>query len=206
MNSGIEVASILLETKAIDLNFDKKFKWASGIESPIYCDNRVLISYVENRNKIVDYFIELINNNFDKVDLIAGVATSGISWAAMISQKMNLPMIYVRPEPKDHGRNSQIEGRFFENQNVVVIEDLISTGGSVLKVCDLLDDKNLNVQGVCSIFSYNLIKAKNNFEQHSKKLLTLSNKEYLINLIKENELYSMKEIDLLNDFFNKLDN
>ncbi|AKU80013.1 orotate phosphoribosyltransferase [Spiroplasma turonicum] len=205
INKENDVANILLETKAIELNFENYFTWASGIKSPIYCDNRVLISYVEYRNKIVNYFIDSIKQNYQSVTLIAGVATSGITWASMISQKMNLPMIYVRPEPKDHGRNSQIEGRFFEKQNVIIIEDLISTGGSALKVCDLLRDSKLNVLGVCAIFSYDLKISKTNFEKSNYKLSYLSSINNLLNLINENNLYDINQVDKLISFFNKID-
>ncbi|ASP28481.1 orotate phosphoribosyltransferase [Spiroplasma corruscae] len=205
MNKEIKVASILLETKAIELNFNNKFEWASGIISPIYCDNRVLISYVENRNIIVNYFIDNIRLNYPSVNLVAGVATSGISWASMIAQKMNLPMIYVRPEPKDHGRRSRIEGRYFDNQNVVVVEDLISTGGSVIKVCNLLKNENLNVLGVAAIFSYDLKKATFNFLSSNNNFFTLSNKKTLVSLIEENQLFDKNNVIELKKFFEQID-
>ncbi|QBQ07783.1 orotate phosphoribosyltransferase [Spiroplasma gladiatoris] len=199
-----KITDLLIETNAISLNFDQKFKWASGIISPIYCDNRILLSFVKQREVIIDAFVENIKLNYPDVELIAGVATSGIGFAAMISQKMNLPMIYVRSQSKNHGKNSQIEGKFSKNQKVVVIEDLISTGQSVLNVCNALREESVEVLGVQAIFTYQLSKATNNFANENVELKTLANRQDLIESMKSSQNYSLENIDDLNLFFNSL--
>ena len=126
------IAQLLLQIQAVKINIEEPFKWTSGWLSPFYCDNRITLSYPQVRNEIKNAFVQIIKKEFKTVELIAGVATSGIPYSALIADALNLPMIYVRPEPKKHGLKKQIEGHFKKNQNVVVIEDLISTGGSSL--------------------------------------------------------------------------
>ncbi|QGS52046.1 orotate phosphoribosyltransferase [Spiroplasma tabanidicola] len=198
------ITDILIDTNAISLNFENKFTWASGIISPIYCDNRVLLSFVKQRDIIIDSFIDSIKKNYPNVELIAGVATSGIGFAAMISQKMGLPMIYVRTKSKDHGKNSQVEGIIKENQKIVVIEDLISTGQSVLNVCEVLKTNKSNVLGVQAIFTYDLLKAKTNFANQNVILNTLSNRKFLIKSMKKSNSFTDENINDLYIFFNSL--
>ena len=139
-----------------ELNIEKPFTWSSGIKSPIYCDNRILLSDPESRNIIANYFSEIIKNKYDDVQLIAGVATGAIGIGILVAQKLDLPFIYVRPEAKKHGRKNQIEGKISENQKIVVIEDLIITGKSSLNAIKALRKSNLEVLGMIAIFTYGL--------------------------------------------------
>lgn len=156
-----ELASLLLKEEAVFLNPKNPFTWTSGIKSPIYCDNRILISNTEARKLITSSFIELIKPLHPEI--IAGTATAGIPWAAFIAFEMNLPLIYVRAEDKSHGRKNSIEGKFIANQKVILIEDLISTGKSSLSAVEKLRSSQLHVLKVMSIFSYDLPVAKENF-------------------------------------------
>lgn len=174
------VAQILLEVSAIKLSPEKPFKWASGWNSPIYCDNRVALSYPEGRTAIKNYLAEIIKTNFPDCEAIAGVATAGIPQGALVADILNLPFIYVRPEPKKHGMGNQIEGKAVEGQKVVLIEDLISTGGSSLKAVDALREANIEVLGMAAIFTYGFPIATENFANKNVKLLTLSNYEALL--------------------------
>lgn len=174
------VAQLLLEVKAIKLSPEKPFKWASGWNSPIYCDNRVALSYPAARTAIKNYLVQVIKANYPDCEAIAGVATAGIPQGALVADAMNLPFIYVRPEPKKHGMGNQIEGKVTEGQKVVLIEDLISTGGSSLKAVDALRDSNIEVLGMAAIFTYGFPVADANFSQKNVKLTTLSNYEALL--------------------------
>jgi orotate phosphoribosyltransferase len=174
------VAELLLEVKAIKLSPEKPFKWASGWNSPIYCDNRVALSFPEARTAIKNYLAETIKIHFPEVEAIAGVATAGIPQGALVADLLNLPFIYVRPEPKKHGMGNQIEGKVTESQKVVLIEDLISTGGSSLKAVDALQEANIEVLGMVAIFTYGFPIAAENFAAKNIKLITLSNYEALL--------------------------
>ncbi len=174
------IANKLLDIGAVFLRPNDMFTWASGIKSPIYCDNRLTLSYPEVRNLIRDAFVELIKKEYPQVQAIAGVATAGIPHASLIANELNLPMIYVRADAKSHGRENQIEGKLATGTKVLVIEDLISTGGSSLKAVTTLQEASLNVLGLVAIFTYNLQKAKNNFKEANVPYHTLSNYETLI--------------------------
>lgn len=184
-----EVAKILLESKAVSINLENPFTWASGIRSPIYCDNRVLISLPEQRKKIIDYFckkIEKMNN----VDIIAGTATAGIPHAAWIADRLNLPMIYVRSESKSHGRKKSIEGLMEVGKNVVLIEDLISTASSSVNAANEIVKAGSNVVKVLSIFNYNLKKSGENFKKSKLEYDSLSDIQALLELNEELQLLS----------------
>ncbi|SHF50114.1 orotate phosphoribosyltransferase [Ornithinibacillus halophilus] len=179
----------LLAIKAVQINPENYFTWTSGIKSPIYCDNRLTMSYPEIRNKITQSFIQLINSMDEKPDVIAGCATAGIPHAAWLSEKMNLPMIYIRSKPKGHGKGNQIEGHYHRGQKVIVIEDLISTGGSAIVSANVLIDEGLHVIGVYSIFTYGLEIANQNFKKENLSYQSLANYDQLLNvLLKDNQI------------------
>lgn len=169
------IAQILLEANAVILRTKPPFRWASGILAPIYTDNRVLMSYPKEREFIVNSFIKMIRHNKIKFDGFAGTATAGIPWSAWLSQKLGKPMVYVRSENKDHGRQNQIEGKLEPGKRYIVVEDLVSTGSSSLKTINAIREKNGIVEFCISIFTYELDKAKINFENANVKILTLTN-------------------------------
>lgn len=181
----------LLEIKAVFLRPNEPFTWASGIISPIYCDNRLILSYPEIRSKVEHAFADLVSNKYSDVDILMGTSTAGIPHAAYISEYLNLPMGYVRGKQKDHGRGNQIEGRYQKGDKVVVIEDLISTGKSSIEVVQCLKDAGLNVLGVVSIFSYGLEEAKKNFESIGVSVDSLATFSELVN-VAANEGYIEK--------------
>ncbi len=149
-----KIAAMLLEIQAIKLNTEKPFSWSSGWKSPIYCDNRISLSHPEIRNTIKLALVQAIKENFFTVEAIAGVATAGIAQGALVADILNLPFLYVRAKPKDHGMENLIEGRIIKGQKVVVVEDLVSTGGSSLKATQALRDAGMAVLGMVSIFNY----------------------------------------------------
>jgi orotate phosphoribosyltransferase len=153
-NSALKIAEFLLQIKAIKLQPEQPFTWASGWKSPIYCDNRKTLSYPQIRTFIRQQFVSLINEKFATPDVIAGVATGGIAIGALVAQEMGLPFVYIRSEAKKHGLTNMIEGELTSGQNVVVIEDLISTAGSSLKAVEALREKGANVKGMVAIFTY----------------------------------------------------
>ena len=175
-----KVSEILLNLNAVILRTKPPFRWASGILSPIYTDNRLLMSYPKEREFIVNSFIKLIKANKIKVDGFAGTATAGIPWAAWLAQKMKKPMIFVRSESKDHGKENKTEGVIEPGKTYVVIEDLISTGGSSLNTINAVREKGGIVEHCVAIFTYELEKSKNNFEGVNVKLSTLTNFTKLI--------------------------
>ncbi|MBU2650912.1 MAG: orotate phosphoribosyltransferase [Bacteroidetes bacterium] len=178
--TAFRTAELLLQIKAIKLDVDHPFTWASGIISPIYCDNRVTLSYPRVRTYIRQEFVKAIQSEYGDVDLIAGVATGGIAQGVLVAQDLDLPFAYVRASKKGHGLENQIEGRVEAGQSVVVLEDLISTGGSSLSAVDALRQAGCNVKGMVAIFTYNLQKATNAFLEHKCSLLTLSDYDHLI--------------------------
>ena len=173
-------AKYLLQVKAVKLNNEHPFTWASGRKSPIYCDNRVTLSYPEIRTFIREQFVEIIRKHYPTVDVVAGVATGGIAQGALVAQELGKPFVYVRSEAKSHGLTNQIEGEIHEGQSVVVIEDLVSTGKSSLIAVDALRAKGCDVKGMVAIFTYELAVAKQNFENAKVELHTLSNYSALI--------------------------
>lgn len=185
-------AKFLLQVKAIKLNNDNPFTWASGRKSPIYCDNRVTLSYPEIRTFIRQSFVEVIKEQFGEVDVIAGVATGGIAQGALVAQELGKPFVYVRSEEKKHGLTNQIEGEIHEGQTVVVIEDLVSTGKSSLIAVRALREKGCIVKGMAAIFTYGLAVAAKNFEETDVALHTLTNYDTLIQVASE-ESYILPE-------------
>lgn len=169
-----KISEILLNLNAVMLRTKPPFRWASGILAPVYTDNRILMSYPREREFIVNSFIKLIRKNKIKFDGFAATATAGIPWAAWLSQKMRKPMVYVRSETKDHGRENLIEGKIDENKVYIVVEDLVSTGSSSLNTINAVREKKGVVEVCISIFTYELEKAKSNFESTNVKLLTLT--------------------------------
>lgn len=175
-----KVARLLLEVKAVRLRPEEPFTWSSGWKSPIYCDNRITLSYPEARTYIRTALADKILKDFPDVQAIAGVATAGIAQGVLVADALNLPFLYVRPEPKKHGMGNQIEGRLEDGQRVVVIEDLISTGGSSLKVVDVLRQSGADVLGMAAIFTYGFLVASQNFADKDVKLICLSDYETLV--------------------------
>ena len=200
MTLATEIASHLLDIKAVYLQPDNPFTWASGIQSPIYTDNRVTLSYPETRTLIEDGFVQKIKEEFPDVEVIAGTATAGIPHGAIIADRMNLPFAYIRSKPKDHGAGNQVEGRIFKGQKMVVIEDLISTGGSVLDAVAAAEREGADVLGVVAIFTYELPKAAENFANAGVKLVTLSNYSELIKVAKVQGYINADGLTLLKKF------
>jgi len=199
METNKMIASQLLHIDAIKLSPDVPFTWASGWNSPIYCDNRKTLSYPEVREIIKQEFARLIREMYPDAEGIAGVATGAIAHGVLVADLLNLPFIYVRPDPKSHGLGNQIEGAFKPGQKFVVIEDLISTGGSSLAAVRSLKDANVEVMGMLAIFSYGFTQSEENFERERVKLTVLSDYANLLELaiqggyISEKQLMSLQE-------------
>jgi len=193
-----QIASMLLKIQAIKLNTEKPFIWSSGWKSPIYCDNRLSLSYPEIRNTIKHALVQAIRENFFTAEAIAGVATAGIAQGALVADLMNLPFLYVRPKPKDHGMQNLIEGRIVKKQKVVVVEDLVSTGGSSLKAAQALKEAGFEVLGMVSIFNYGFDIATRNFYDANTSLISLCDYQNLLKYaldeqyISENQMISLK--------------
>ncbi|WP_417886365.1 orotate phosphoribosyltransferase [Zunongwangia sp.] len=192
-----KTAEVLLQIKAIKLELQEPFIWASGWKSPIYCDNRIVLSYPTIRNFIRENFAKHIEEIYGKPDVIAAVATGAIGIGMLVAEYLSLPFVYVRPEAKSHGRKNQIEGRLESGQNVVVIEDLISTGGSSLNAVKALRDHGANVKGMFAIFSYGFDVAKENIENANLDVRTLSNYEYLIETAQKSNYIKESEVEIL---------
>ena len=197
--TSMALASFLLQIKAIKLNPANPFTWASGLKSPIYCDNRVTLSYPQVRTFIREGFVKMCLDKFGKPDVIAGVATGGIPQGALVAQELGLPFIYVRSEKKSHGMNNQVEGIINSGQSVVIIEDLVSTGKSSLNAVEALREKGAVVKGMLAIFTYGMEVAAENFKNNKCELFTLTNYNALIqkaaeeNYIREDDLASLLE-------------
>ena len=200
MNNKKEVAEKLLQINAIKLSPDKPFTWASGWESPIYCDNRKILSFPFIRDFIKSEMCNVISESFAEVDLLAGVATAGIPWGAMAADHLKLPFIYVRPKPKEHGLENQIEGYYEKGMKVVVIEDLISTGKSSLDVVKVLKTSGLEVDGLVSIFNYGSKEADEAFKQAGIPNSSLTDYQTLIVLAIEKGIVSPNEEKTLLDW------
>jgi orotate phosphoribosyltransferase len=194
-----KTAELLLQINAIKLNPKNPFTWASGWQSPIYCDNRLLLSFPPIRNYIRDEFAKNIEKQFGKPDVIAGVATGAIGIGVLVAESLGLPFVYVRPEPKKHGRQNQVEGFLQKGQKVIIIEDLISTGNSSLLAVEALRAAGANIKGMAAIFTYGFDVAQENFKNANVDLFTLSNYSNLLNLavakkyITENEEHTLRE-------------
>jgi len=195
-----KISEILLKLNAVMLRTKPPFRWASGILSPIYTDNRLLMSYPKERDIIVNSFIRLIRKNKMKFDGFAGTATAGIPWAAWLSQKLKKPMVYVRSEAKDHGKENLIEGKIEENNSYIVVEDLISTGGSSINTINALREKGAIVEHCIAIFTYELEKSKNNFESANVRLFTLTNFTDLVNAALEKKSISKEQLNHIMDW------
>ncbi len=181
-----QTASQLLQIKAIKLQPEEPFTWASGWKSPIYCDNRIILSFPEVRNFVRQNLVKVIREQYGTPDAIAGVATGAIAMGVLVAQEMNLPFVYVRPEAKSHGRKNQIEGSLEQGQKVVVIEDLISTGGSSLKAVEALREADIDVIGMAAVFTYGFPVSQENFTKAQCALTVLSNYHYLLEEVKAN--------------------
>lgn len=169
-----KIAKELLNIKAVFLSPEEPFTWASGIKSPIYCDNRLILSYPEVRDKVEKGLAKLVKKHFPQAEILMGTATAGIAHAALVAERLNLPMGYVRSGKKDHGRNNQIEGKYEKGQKVVVIEDLISTAGSAIEVVETLRQAGLDVLGIVAIYTYGMEKSLNRLEEAKLPLVTLT--------------------------------
>ncbi|MBS4057863.1 MAG: orotate phosphoribosyltransferase [Bacteroidetes bacterium] len=196
-DAALTVAGLLLQIKAIKLNVASPFTWASGIKSPIYCDNRITLSYPKIRNFIRQEFVSIILERYEKPDLIAGVATGGIAQGALVAQELGLPFAYVRSEKKSHGMTNQIEGIVDSGQSVVVIEDLISTGGSSLNAVRALRESGANVKGMLAIFTYGLDISVKNFAAEKCELITLTDYSTLLRKAIEENYVSEKDMQSL---------
>ncbi len=198
-NLGQQIAEYLLQIKAIKLNPANPFTWASGIKSPIYCDNRKILSHPQLRNFVCDGFVKIIHNKFPDTEVIAGVATGAIAMGVLVAEKMKLPFIYIRSSAKGHGLQNTIEGDFDASKKILVIEDLVSTGKSSLDAVKALRDAGAEVLGMVAIFSYLLDTATTNFIEANCRLVTLSDYNNLIekaielNYIKPEQLTTLKE-------------
>jgi orotate phosphoribosyltransferase len=194
-----KTAELLLQINAIKLNPKNPFTWASGWQSPIYCDNRLILSFPAIRNFVREEFSKHIEKEFGKPDVIAGVATGAIGIGVLVAEYMGLPFVYVRPEPKKHGRQNQVEGFLQKGQNVVVVEDLISTGNSSLLAVEALKEAGANIKGMVAIFTYGFDIAKENFKNANIELNTLADYNNLLelavakNYISEIELKTLQE-------------
>jgi orotate phosphoribosyltransferase len=193
-----KIAAMLLQIQAIKLNTEKPFSWSSGWKSPIYCDNRLSLSYPDIRNTIKHALAQAIRENFFTAESIAGVATAGIAQGALVADLLNLPFLYVRPKPKDHGMENLIEGKIVKGQKVVVVEDLVSTGGSSLKATEALREAGFEVLGMVSIFNYGFDIATRNFYNANTSLISLCDYPNLLKYaldqqyISENQMISLK--------------
>ena len=198
-DKALKVAEFLLQIKAVKLQPNNPFTWASGWNSPIYCDNRITLSYPAIRTFIRQTYTDAVLESFGKPDVIAGVATGGIALGALVAQELGLPFIYIRSSAKGHGMGNLIEGHFEKGQKVVVIEDLISTGGSSIKAVQALKDAEMDVKGLVAIFTYGFSVADENFKKANCPYVTLTNYDFLIeealrkDYISENDMASLRE-------------
>ena len=199
-DTASNTAELLLQINAIKLNSENPFTWASGWKSPIYCDNRIILSFPAIRNYIREEFSKNIEKQFGKPDVIAGVATGAIGIGILVAQELGLPFVYVRPEAKKHGRLNQVEGFMQKGQNVIVVEDLISTGNSSLLAVEALRNEGANVKGMAAVFSYGFQVAEDNFANANVDLFTLSNYESLLELAVAKEYITRNEQNLLQEW------
>tara|TARA_B100001093_G_scaffold511448_1_gene579346 strand:- start:44879 stop:45520 length:642 start_codon:yes stop_codon:yes gene_type:complete len=192
-----ETAEFLLQIKAIKLNIEDPFTWASGIKSPIYCDNRIALSYPHVRNHLRDAMRKKIEQQFSRPDAIAGVATGAIGLGILVAEAMGLPFVYIRPKAKEHGRKNQIEGYIEPGQSVIVIEDLISTGKSSFQAISALKDHGVQVKGMVAIFTYNFDIASSLFEKENIEVHTLSDYNNLIEMASKSNYIAENTLDSL---------
>ena len=200
MSDAVIIAEKLLQVKAVQLNPKQPYTWASGWKSPIYCDNRKVLSFPYIRDFIKSELCNVIFEKFEDAAILAGVATAGIPWGAMAADQLKLPFIYVRPKPKEHGLGNQIEGEYTKGQKVLVIEDLVSTGKSSLQAVDALLEKGLEVIGMVSIFNYGFSTAKDQFKTRKLNYYSLTDYPTLIQLALQNGMVGEEESILLNQW------
>jgi orotate phosphoribosyltransferase len=196
-DTASNIAEFLLQIKAIKLQPDEPFTWASGWKSPIYCDNRIALSHPRIRTYIRQELVKAIEKHYGRPDAIAAVATGAIAQGALVAEALGLPLIYVRPEPKQHGTKSSVEGEITKNHSVVVVEDLVSTGKSSLKVVEVLRAQGVLVKGMICVFNYGFEIAKENFRQVACPLYSLSNYDTLIKKAMESKYISEAQVDSL---------
>jgi orotate phosphoribosyltransferase len=199
----MSLAQNLLEIQAVKLSPSKPFTWASGARSPIYCDNRITLSYPHVRNLICEGFVSKIKTLYPNAEAIAGVATGGIAHGMLVADRLNLPFVYVRDKPKGHGRENTVEGFLNPNSTVVVIEDLISTGGSSLKAVDALRDYGVEVLGLLAIFTYNFHLADSAFAEKNCAKDTLTSFTELIHLIESENKFPTDDINYMKEWYQK---
>ncbi len=192
-----KIADSLLQINAIKLQPANPFTWASGWNSPIYCDNRKVLSFPEVRREVVKAFVEVIGKEFQQPDLIAGVATGAIAHGVLVAEEMDLPFVYVRSAQKEHGLTNTIEGAFKAGQKVLVIEDLVSTGKSSLRAVEALREAGLEVAGMVAIFTYQFEQSRQNFRESGVELKTLSNYQHLIERAVESGYVKKEELETL---------
>jgi len=190
-----DVANLLLEIKAVTLSPEKPYRFVSIPFSPIYCDNRLIMSYPEKRKKIIDYFVDVIRERGIDFDVVAGIASSGIPHAAWLAERLGKPMIYIRKGSKDHGKGNVIEGKLEKGQKVIIIEDLISTGGSSINGVESVRDRGGIVEKCLAIFTYEMEKAKDNFSDAGCELISLSNFSTLIDVASNNNYIKTEDKD-----------
>lgn len=199
-DSALKVAEFLLQVKAVKLQPENPFTWASGWKSPIYCDNRVTLSYPKIRTFIRQNYVDAILENFGKPDVIAGVATAGIAQGALIAQELGIPFVYVRSSAKGHGMQNMIEGHLESGQSVVVIEDLVSTGKSSLQAVEALRAANASVKGMAAIFTYGFEQAKEAFKKADVQLVTLTDYSNMIKQAVKADYIDQKEVESLENW------
>ncbi len=200
MNNELQVAEKLLQIKAIKLNLEEPYTWASGWRSPIYCDNRKILSYPHVRDFIKSEMSNMIMEKFADAEVVAGVATAGIPWGALVADQIKLPFIYVRSAPKGHGLGNQIEGNLETGAKVVVIEDLISTGKSSMQVIDVLQSATAQVLGMSAIFSYGFPEATSLFADRNIPFATLSNYTSLLSYAEQKSMFNQHELRTLSEW------
>ncbi len=198
--SSLETAKFLLQVRAVKLNNDEPFIWASGRKSPIYCDNRITLSYPHIRTFIRQEFVRIIENKIGPVDAIAGVATGGIPQGALVAQELGLPFVYVRAEAKKHGMGNRIEGEIGSGKSVAVIEDLVSTGKSSLLAVEALREHGCDTKGMLAVFTYGLDIAERNFSQARIPLYTLTNYDDLVECAVQLELLPASDLESLQEW------
>lgn len=204
MKMNEKIAQDLLDIKAVQINTTNYFTWTSGLKSPIYCDNRLTMSYPHVRQNITKAFIQQLQTMDEKPDVIAGCATAGIPHAAWLADELNLPMVYVRSKPKEHGKGNQIEGYVEKGDRVIVIEDLISTGGSSIAAAQALQEEGAHVTHVLAIFTYGLEKAKQNFQQAKLQCHAITTFDDVLDVLSRDAKISSTEKQTLKTWRHKL--
>jgi orotate phosphoribosyltransferase len=195
-----QIANFLLHIKAVKINVQEPFTWTSGIQSPIYCDCRIVNSHVEARDAVISKFTGLVNRHFPDVDLIAGVASGGISYGALIADRLKKPFIYIRERKKEHGLMKQIEGAYNAYNSVVLIEDLISTGGSSINAVKAVRDTNLEVTGLLSIMTYGFKQAKHKFEEAHVQHQSLCDLDTILTVALSEGIITDKDVRIILEF------